>query len=220
MIPLRDESRQSTRFPLVTIAIIVANVLVFFLELSGGDAFVNQWSVIPADISAGRHLVTLLTAMFMHGGWLHIIGNMVFLWAFGPEIEDAMGGPRYLSFYLLSGLAASAAQVVMTPGSMVPNLGASGAIAGVMGAFLITYPRDQIRTLVLFGWFTRITVIPAALLIGLWFVTQLFSEVGAVADVQAGGVAYAAHVGGFIFGAAVGRLFERRQRTPEWDAMG
>jgi len=218
MIPLHDDSRRLTRFPLVTVTIIVANVIVFFLELSGGDAFVNQWSVIPADIAAGRHLVTLMTAMFMHGGWLHIIGNMVFLWAFGPEIEDAMSRPGYLAFYLLSGLAASVAQIVMMPNSLVPNLGASGAIAGVMGAFLITYPRDQIRTLVLFGWFTRITVIPAALLIGLWFVTQLFSEVGAVANVQSGGVAYAAHVGGFIFGAAVGRVFERRQRAPEWDA--
>ena len=218
MIPLHDDSRQLTRFPLVTVTIIVANVIVFFLELSGGDAFVNQWSVIPADIAAGRHLVTLLTAMFMHGGWLHIIGNMVFLWAFGPEIEDAMSRPGYLAFYLLSGLAASVAQIVMMPNSTVPNLGASGAIAGVMGAFLITYPRDQIRTLILFGWFTRITLIPAALLIGLWFVTQLFSEVGAIADVQSGGgVAYAAHVGGFIFGAVVGKIFERRQRAPEWD---
>ena len=108
----------------------------------------------------------------------------MFLWAFGPEIEDAMGPPQYLAFYLLSGLAASLAQTAIMPGSTVPNLGASGAIAGVMGAFLVTYPRDQIRAVLFFGWFARITFIPAALLIGLWFLIQLFSQVGAVADVQ------------------------------------
>jgi membrane associated rhomboid family serine protease len=202
----------------VTRAIIVVNAVVFIFELMGGEAFVRQWSVIPADIAAGRHWITILTAMFMHAGWMHIIGNMVFLWAFGPEIEEAMGRLRYLIFYLLSGLAASLAQVAAMPSSTVPNLGASGAIAGVMGAFLITYPRDQIRTLVLFGWFARITLIPAALLIGLWFVIQLFSEVGAVVSVQSGGVAYMAHVGGFIFGAVTARPFERFLRSAESEA--
>jgi membrane associated rhomboid family serine protease len=218
MIPLADASRRPARFPIVTTAIIVVNALVFLMELTAGDEFITQWSVIPADIVAGRSWLTVLTAMFMHAGWMHIIGNMVFLWAFGPEIEDAMGRPRYLTFYLLSGLAASIAQIAAMPGSTVPNLGASGAIAGVMGAFLITYPRDQIRTLVLFGWFTRITVIPAALLIGLWFLIQLFSQVGSVADAQTGGgVAYVAHVGGFIFGAVTARLFEGFRRIVEWD---
>jgi membrane associated rhomboid family serine protease len=218
MIPLADASRRPERFPIVTTAIIVVNALVFLMELTAGDEFITQWSVIPADIVAGRSWLTVLTAMFMHAGWMHIIGNMVFLWAFGPEIEDAMGRPRYLTFYLLSGLAASIAQIAAMPGSTVPNLGASGAIAGVMGAFLITYPRDQIRTLVLFGWFTRITVIPAALLIGLWFLIQLFSQVGSVADAQTGGgVAYVAHVGGFIFGAVTARLFEGFRRIVEWD---
>jgi membrane associated rhomboid family serine protease len=217
MIPLGDTSRRPRRFPIVTAAIIFVNALVFLLELMGGDAFVEQWSVIPANIVAGQHWFTIVTAMFMHGGWVHIVGNMVFLWAFGPEIEEAMVRPRYLAFYLLSGLAAFAAQIVAMPGSTVPNLGASGAIAGVMGAFLITYPRDQIRTLVLFGWFTRITVIPAAFLIGLWFVMQLFSQLGATADVQTGGVAYMAHVGGFIFGALTARAFESFQPITEWD---
>jgi len=217
VIPLGDVSRRPRRFPIVTAAIIFVNALVFLLELMGGDAFVEQWSVIPANIVAGQHWFTIVTAMFMHGGWLHIVGNMVFLWAFGPEIEDAMGRVRYLAFYLLSGLAASVAQIAAMPGSTVPNLGASGAIAGVMGAFLITYPRDQIRTLVLFGWFTRITVIPAAFLIGLWFLMQLFSQLGATADVQTGGVAYVAHVGGFIFGAITARTFEIIQPLSEWD---
>jgi membrane associated rhomboid family serine protease len=217
MIPLGDTSRRPRRFPIVTTAIILVNAFVFLLELTGGDAFVEQWSVIPADIVAGQHWFTIVTAMFMHAGWLHIVGNMVFLWAFGPEIEEAMGRPRYLAFYLLSGLAASVAQIAAMAGSTVPNLGASGAIAGVMGAFLITYPRDQIRTLILFGWFTRITVIPAAFLIGLWFLMQLFSQLGATADVQTGGVAYVAHVGGFIFGAVTARTFESFRPITEWD---
>ena len=215
MIPLSDASRRPDRFSVVTTMIIVLNVFVFVLEVMGGDEFVKQWSVIPADIVAGRHWITILTGMFMHGGFLHIVGNMVFLWAFGPEIEDVMGGFRYLTFYLLSGVVASLAQILAMPGSTVPNLGASGAIAGVMGAFLITYPGDQIRTVILLGIFTRITMIPAALLIGLWFLIQLFNGVGAVADVQTGGVAYAAHVGGFVFGALTGRFFERSLRTAE-----
>jgi membrane associated rhomboid family serine protease len=208
MIPLGDASRRPEHFPAVTIGIIIVNALVFVAELSGGEPFVMRWAEIPATIVAGHHWITIFTAMFMHGGWLHIIGNMVFLWAFGPEIEDAMGPVRYLAFYLLSGLAASLAQTAIAPHSTVPNLGASGAIAGVMGAFLITYPADQIRTLLLFFWWIRITFIPAALLIGFWFLIQLFDQVGAVATMQAGGVAYAAHVGGFIFGVAAGRIFE------------
>jgi len=217
MIPFGDATRRPRHFPAVTTAIIFVNALVFLLELAGGDAFVQKWSVIPADIVAGQHWITILTAMFMHAGWIHILGNMVFLYAFGPEIEDAMGRLRYLAFYLLSGLIASLAQIVAMPHSTVPNLGASGAIAGVMGAFLITYPRDQIRTLVLFGWFARVTAIPAAILIGLWFIIQLFSQVGSVADVQTGGVAYLAHIGGFIFGVVTAPVFERMQRITEWE---
>ena len=208
MIPLGDATRRPEHFPAVTVGIIIVNALVFVAELAGGEPFVLRWSEVPATIVAGHRWITLLTMMFMHGGWLHIIGNMVFLWAFGPEIEDAMGPVRYLAFYLLSGLAASLAEIAIAPHSTVPNLGASGAIAGVMGAFLITYPGDQIRTLLLFFWWIRITFIPAALLIGFWFLIQLFDQVGAVATMQAGGVAYAAHVGGFIFGAATGRIFE------------
>ncbi len=216
LIPLSDASRRPSRFALVTAAIIVVNAIVFVLELNGGDAFVDRWSEIPANIVAGHQWITILTAMFMHAGWMHIIGNMVFLWAFGPEMEDAMGAPRYLVFYLLSGLAASVAQTAMAPGSTVPNLGASGAIAGVMGAFLVTYPRDKIRAVLFIGWFARITFIPAVLLIGVWFLIQVFSQVGSVSNAQSGGgVAYAAHVGGFIFGALAARLFERSERIAE-----
>src|SRR5215471_19386540 len=208
MIPLSDASRRPLNFPLVTTAIILLNVVFFVFELSGGEEFVKQWSVVPADIVAGRNWITILTSMFMHGSWMHIIGNMVFLWAFGPEIEEAMGRLRYLIFYVLSGVAASLAQVTMTHSSAVPNLGASGAIAGVMGAFLITYPRDQIRVLLFFFIFFRTAMVPAALLIGVWFLLQVFSQVGSVANVQSGGVAYMAHIGGFIVGAVTARFFE------------
>jgi len=212
-IPLRDISRRPVHRPVVTISIIVINVVVFFLELAGGEPFVEQWAVIPAHIVAGQHWITILTAMFMHAGWMHIIGNMVFLWAFGPEIEDAMGPLRYLAFYLLGGIVASVAQIAAMSSSTVPNLGASGAIAAVMGAFLITYPRDKIRTLLLLGWFITVTVIPASVLIGIWFLIQLFSQVGSVVAAQAGGgVAYMAHVGGFIFGAIIAKLFEDPRR--------
>ncbi len=211
LIPLTDASRRPVHFPIVTICIILTNFYVFVLELSGGDAFVLKWSAIPANILAGHHWVTILTAMFMHGSWSHILGNMVFLWAFGPEIEDAMNPLRYLAFYLAGGLLAMLAQITVSPSSTVPTLGASGAIAAVMGAFLVTYPRDEIRALLIIFVFVRVTFIPAALLIGFWFLTQLFN-VGSVAAVQTGGVAYVAHVGGFIFGAATARFFEDPQR--------
>jgi membrane associated rhomboid family serine protease len=197
--------------PVVTAGIIVVNVVVFVLELMRGDAFVTQWAAVPAQIVSGHHWVTILTAMFMHGSWSHIIGNMIFLWAFAPEIEDAMGRGRYLVFYLVGGLVAMLAQVAASPHSTVPNLGASGAIAAVMGAFIVTYPRDQIRTLLFIFVFARIRFIPAALLIGLWFISQLF-HAGAVARVQTGGVAYLAHIGGFIFGAATARWFTDPRR--------
>jgi len=217
MIPLSDASRKPDNFPIVTVAIVTVNAVVFLMELMGGDAFVLRWSEVPADIVSGHHWITILTAMFMHAGWMHIIGNMVFLWAFGPEIEDAMGSLKYLAFYLLSGLVASLAQTALMPHSTVPNLGASGAIAGVMGAFLVTYPSDEIRSLLIFGWFVRTTFIPAALLIGFWFLIQLFDQVGSVAGAQSGGgVAYAAHVGGFIFGAVTARLFERSRSASAW----
>jgi membrane associated rhomboid family serine protease len=152
--------------------------------------------------------------MFMHGSWLHIIGNMIFLWAFGPEMEDVMGPLRYAVFYLVGGSVSMLAQVAADPTATLPCLGASGAIAAVMGAFVVTYPRDRIRVLLLFGFFYRITRMPAALLIGLWFLIQLFS-VGTIADVQSGGVAYMAHIGGIVFGAIAGRLFTNRIRVAQ-----
>lgn len=151
MVPLGDASRRPARVPIVTAGIIVVNVVVFVLELMRGDTFVTQWAAVPAQIVSGHHWITILTAMFMHGGWSHIIGNMIFLWAFAPEIEDVMGRGRYLVFYLVGGLVAMLAQVAASPHSTVPNLGASGAIAAVMGAFIVTYPRDQFARFCLYS---------------------------------------------------------------------
>jgi len=211
LIPLTDASRRPARIPVVTAFLILVNALVFLLELVRGESFVMQWSAIPAQVVSGHQWITILTAMFMHGSWSHIIGNMVFLWAFAPEIEDVMGRGRYLVFYLAGGLVAMLAQVAANPHSTVPNLGASGAIAAVMGAFLVTYPRDRIRSLLFIFIFVRVTYIPAGLLIGVWFLSQLV-HAGAVAQVETGGVAYLAHVGGFIFGAVTARLFEDPRR--------
>jgi len=173
------------------------------------NPFVTQWAAIPAQIVSGHQWITILTAMFMHASWSHIIGNMVFLWAFGPEVEDAMGRGRYLVFYLVGGLVAMLTQVLASPHSTVPNLGASGAIAAVMGAFLILYPTDRIKSILVIFIFVKITFIPACLLIVVWFLTQVINA-GQVAQVQSGGVAYLAHIGGFIYGVAIARLFQRR----------
>src|SRR5262249_3724826 len=210
-IPLADATRRPVRVPVVTMGIIVANFVVFFMELVGGESFVMKWSTIPAHITAGQDYVTILTGMFMHGGWSHILGNMIFLWAFGPQIGGTMGRGRYLVLYLVGGLVATLTQVYANPQSTIPNLGASGAIAAVMGAFLVTYPRDQIRSILIIFVFARIRYIPAVLLIGVWFLTQLVSA-GTVAQVQTGGVAYLAHVGGFIYGCVVAKPLENAQR--------
>jgi membrane associated rhomboid family serine protease len=215
MIPLGDADRHRLHVPAMTLLIIGVNAAFFALELVGGNAFVLRWSLVPARALAQHDWVTILTAMFMHAGWLHILGNMLFLWVFGPEIEDVMGAGRYLVFYLLGGTAAALAQIAINPHSTVPNLGASGAIAAVMGAFLITYPRDRIRTVFLFGFFIQLAFVPAVIWVGVWFLLQVFSEVGSVAGTQGGGVAYMAHIGGFVFGMVLARLFESRHRRFE-----
>ena len=216
MIPFSDASRRPLHFPIITILLIITNFVAFWYELSGGNAFVLTWAAVPAHIMAGRDWITILTAMFMHASWLHILGNMVYLWAFGPQIEDAMGPFKYLTFYLLGGLVAMLAQIAASPNSTIPTLGASGAIAAVMGAFLVTYPRDKIKSVLFIGWFGRITMIPAFVLIGFWFLIQLVSY-GVITHTpttagSGGGVAYMAHIGGMAFGALVARLIEDPDR--------
>jgi len=215
MIPLRD-TIPSRRFPLVNTAIIVLNVLVFLFESALGpeqlDQFIWQWGLVPADFWQGGGIgrwLPLLTSVFMHGGWWHLISNMLALYIFGDNVEDRLGPFRYVLFYLISGLAASAAHLVAYAGSSIPTVGASGAIAGVLGAYLILYPHSRVLTLVPIFYFIRIVEIPASIYLGFWFISQLFNGVFALTatDVfQTGGVAWWAHIGGFVFGLAVIKL--------------
>jgi membrane associated rhomboid family serine protease len=206
MFPLGSVSRSITGIPFITVLIILANAGVFYLELTQGERFIDRWSAVPAAIMAGREYETILTSAFMHGGWLHIIGNMVFLWAFAPPMEEAMGPIKFLIFYLLGAIAAAAAHIYGDPNSTVPIVGASGAVAAVMGAFLVTYPRDSIRTLIL-SPAPRVIFIPAIVLIGLWIVLQVVAVNTEPQQANAGGVAYLAHLGGAAFGIITGRLF-------------
>ncbi len=219
MIPLRDASRSSVRFPAVTVGIIVLNVLAFLWELGTDDAAVIRLCVVPAELMRSHGWLTIFTAMVLHAGFAHIVSNMLFLSAFAPAVEDAMGRGRFLLFYLFGGIAATAAQVALDPSSTVPELGASGAIAAVMGAFLVTYPSDRLKVLMFFGWFVRVTYVPAFLLVGFWLLTQLLNQAAAVVQTNAGGVAYSAHLGGAIFGMVTARLFGRTAeptREPQW----
>jgi membrane associated rhomboid family serine protease len=215
MIPLRD-TVPSRRFPVVNTAIIVLNVLVFLFESALGpeqlEQFIRQWGLVPADFWQGGGIgrwAPLFTAMFMHGGWWHLISNMLALYIFGDNVEDRLGPFRYALFYLVSGLAAGAAHLVAYAGSPIPTVGASGAIAGVLGAYLVLYPHSRVLTLVPIFYFIRIVEIPALIYLGFWFISQLFNGLFALTatDVfQTGGVAWWAHIGGFVFGAAVIKL--------------
>ena len=182
-----------------------------FLNSRAATPFIRHWSAIPVRITHGHRSITLLTALFMHAGWMHIIGNMIYLWAFGPEIEEAMGSARFLLFYLAGGLVSMMAQVVTDPSSSIPVLGASGAIAAVMGAFIVTFPKDRIRTVLFFLIFFRVTYIPAALLIGFWFLMQVLNF-GSMTEVRTGGVAYLAHIAGFLFGVVFARALVDKNR--------
>lgn len=206
MFPLRDHN-PSGRTPLVTYLLVGANVvifLVYWLGLGSDRAiaeFFLYWGLVPARISYGEGYVTFVTSMFLHGGWLHLLGNMLFLWIFGDNLEDRMGHGRFAAFYLASGLAAAGLQYVADPQTMVPMVGASGAIAGVMGGYLLLYPRARVDVLFIFIIFFRIFPIPAWIVLGLWFGMQVFGGLSTPTD--AGGVAYLAHVGGFVAGLAL-----------------
>lgn len=207
MLPIGDDNSTRRGVPLVTYALIVLNVLFFLVELSGGDAFIMQWAFVPSRFLANpvADFATLFTSMFMHGGWVHLGGNMLYLWIFGDNVEDRLGQGKYLVFYLLCGLGATFAQLAFSLDSSTPNLGASGAIAGVLGAYLVMFPKGSVR--VLQG--QRVIPMPALIVIGFWFVLQLFSSIGSIADTaDTGGVAYMAHVGGFIAGFVLAFLFQ------------
>ena len=201
MIPIGDDNSSRRLTPLVTYVLIALNVLVFFLELSGGDAFIQRWAFVPSRFLANpvADFPTLFTAMFMHAGWVHLLGNMLYLWIFGDNVEDRFGHATFTIFYLLCGLGATFAQLAVSIGSSVPNLGASGAIAGVLGAYLLMFPRGRIN--VLMG--RAIVPMPTLVVLGFWIILQIFSSVGtftASEQTEGGGVAYMAHIGGFVAG--------------------
>ena len=214
LFPIGDDDSAQRTMPIVTYALIVLNVLFFFVELSGGEPFIERWSVIPRRLIAnpGGDLITVFTSMFMHGGWLHLGGNMLYLWIFGDNVEDRFGSGKFALFYLLCGIAATIAQVAVSAGSNIPNLGASGAIAGVLGAYLILFPRGQVKVLMGRG----VVPMPALVVIGLWIVLQFVNGVGAITQsAETGGVAYMAHIGGFVAGLVLTFLFRgRRTEAP------
>jgi len=199
MFPIGDDNTSRRTLPVVTYALIALNILFFLVELGGGDAFIETWAFVPSRFLAnpGGDFLTIFTSMFMHGGWLHIGGNMLYLWIFGDNVEDRFGHIRYLVFYLTCGIAATFAQLAFSLGSGIPNLGASGAIAGVLGAYVLLFPQRRVTVVLGYG----VAQMPALIVIGLWFVLQLFSGIGSIAQTaDTGGVAYMAHIGGFIAG--------------------
>jgi membrane associated rhomboid family serine protease len=241
MIPIGDEGVPERRgLPIVNLSIIALNILMFFYQLTTGldnGPVTLGWSFVPAEISQGRDIVgcdtglqglclapaplgvpwlTLITSMFMHGGWLHIASNMLFLFIFGDNVEDNMGSIKYLIFYLLCGLAATSAQYFLGgPNSTIPNLGASGAIAGVMGAYLVLFRGATVRTAIILGYFITIARVPAFIMLGFWIATQIASVflIQEQTPGEGGGVAYWAHIGGFVAGVVLAFLFGDRQRA-------
>jgi len=210
MFPIGDDDSAERTVPIVTYALIALNVLVFFLELSGGEPFIERWSVVPRRLTQnpGGDFITVFTSMFMHGGWLHLAGNMLYLCIFGDNVEDRFGHAKFALFYLICGIAATFAQVAVSSGSNIPNLGASGAIAGVLGAYLILFPRGQVRVLMGRG----VVPMPALVVIGMWIVLQFINGVGSITQsAETGGVAYMAHIGGFVAGLALTFLFGGRR---------
>ncbi len=225
MIPIRDEI-PTRETPVVNYLLIAANILVFvwmlFLPDSALEAFVNKYAMVPSHFADGVTLaavMTIFTSMFMHAGWAHIGGNMLYLWIFGDNVEDRLGHGRYLVFYLVGGVVASLTHLATNWGSDLPTVGASGAIAAVLGAYLVLFPGSQVATFIPLGRFYRLTLVPAAVVLGLWFVLQLFEGVAALGGADVGGVAVWAHVGGFVAGMLMAKLMpteDRRERALTW----
>ncbi len=222
MIPLRD-ANPTRRTPLITLSLVIACFVVFGWELgltaSGGqvalDDFITRWGVVPADLVAAwshgdflsRETATLITSQFLHGGWFHLLGNMLYLWIFGNNVEDRFGRAGFLGFYLLGGAFAGLTQVAFDPASTIPTIGASGAIAATLGAYFVLFPRARVTTLVFLGFFYQLIDVPAVIVLGFWFVLQLIDGLTQLGVVQSGGgVAFFAHIGGFVVGAVMARV--------------
>ncbi|MEJ5305347.1 MAG: rhomboid family intramembrane serine protease [Ignavibacteria bacterium] len=233
MIPIKDDI-PSRSYPIVNVTLIVLNVIVFFFELSLGDhleSFVRTFGVIPVKyfysgvrledgsvilFSLEEKIIPLFTSMFLHGGWFHLIGNMLYLWIFGDNVEDRMGHFRYILFYILCGLAAAGAHIITNPESNIPTIGASGAISGVLGAYLMLYPLARIVVVIPILFFWDVIKLPALIVLGFWFVTQIFQGTLALAieTTATGGVAWWAHIGGFVFGMIAVNIFKKKSRKP------
>ena len=241
MIPLRDRN-PTRRTAYVTLALVIACFAAFALELSvtatGGDpaleSFFRRWGAVPADVTSaletgnylGQATIGMVTSMFLHGSWLHLLGNMLFLWIFGNNVEDRLGSVAFALFYLVGGIAAALTQVVIDPDSTVPLVGASGAIAAALGAYIVLFPRARILSIVFLGFFYQLLEVPALVVLGYWFALQLISGFGAFgAETAQGGVAFFAHIGGFVLGVAVGLLLRvvgagARRQGPALGPMG
>jgi membrane associated rhomboid family serine protease len=209
MLPIGDGRAHRRIVPFFTYIFIIINLVVFYLELSRGDAFINRWAFIPSRFMAdpGGQFITIYTSMFLHGGWMHLLSNMLYLWIFGDNVEDRFGHVKFIIFYLLSGTAATFTQYLFNTGSSIPLVGASGAIAGVLAAYVLMFPSRNVAVLMGF-WVINVRAI---FVIGLWFVTQLFSSYALIDSVgDMGGVAYLAHVGGFVAGFVL-TLFLRKR---------
>jgi membrane associated rhomboid family serine protease len=229
MFPIGDDNREITTTPWATYALILVNVAVFFYELSLGsfeltmsnhrvDAFINHWGLIPRDALSVHGLVTIFTAMFLHGGIMHIVGNMLYLKIFGDNVEDRMGHGTFLVFYFVCGFLAFVAHIMLNAGSTIPSVGASGAISGVLGAYVVMFARNRVRVF----WVIFITWVPAWLMIGIWAAEQFlntYAAIGYTEQTAGEGIAYAAHAGGFIAGVIGGLMFRGKRRSepaPEW----
>jgi membrane associated rhomboid family serine protease len=216
MFPIGDDDVRGAGPGIVTIGLVLVNVAVFIAEVTifqpGLRDFFNEYGVVPAEVLAGDQLYSFLTSIFLHGGWFHLISNMLFLWIFGDNVEIALGRLIYPVFYIVGGIVASLAHVFVSPESTLPSVGASGAIGAILGAYIVMFPRSQVRVLLLLGYFIVIRRITAVLFLGLWFVMQFFSGIASLGaqTAQTGGVAVWAHVGGFVFGLLVGLLFRSR----------
>jgi membrane associated rhomboid family serine protease len=243
MIPLRDEN--PTRiFPIVTYLLIAANIAVFFFQATGGmleernslGGWMAGWTLVPAELTSGRDFaingptlqpiwLTLFTSMFMHGGLLHLLGNMLYLFIFGNNIEDALGHVKFLVFYIVCGVLAALSQVFYSPNSIIPTLGASGAIAGVLGGYLLLFPRHAVNTLVFLGIFITTVRVPAFILLGFWIISQFFSQwtqsmKTEITGQESGGVAYLAHIGGFVAGLILIKLFRPHPTPDDYNGPG
>lgn len=234
MLPLKDDVPTST-VPFITVGLIAANVLAFFYQMSlqftddpaalrAAQTFVFEFGLIPCRLTGScvasdafpHPVVTLFTSMFLHGGLFHVFGNMLYLWIFGNNVEDTLGHGRFLGFYLTAGVAAALAQTAIGPSSKIPMIGASGAVSGVLGAYLLLYPHASVLTLITFGFFIRIVRIPAIIVLGFWIVVQLLNGLVTFGDGSRGGVAWFAHIGGFVAGLILLWLLRPRRRVTSW----